>query len=214
VAWLVKILADLHDDNGRITLPGFYDGVDEIPDELRAQWASLNHDGDAFLQSVGLSQAAGEPGYSVLEQIWARPTCDINGISGGYSGEGFKTVLPSIAQAKVSFRLVGQQDPVKIQKAFYQHVEQRLPADCEVSYTTKDGSAATLMPVDAPAFQKAQQALSDEWQKEAVYAGCGGSIPVECAVSDNCCAAPLSSFAAFSFWLALSATVTMSSLIA
>ena len=175
---LTRIISDLHDEHGKITLPGFYDGVEELSDEVRQQWDSLNHDGTAFLESVGLSNPAGESGYSVLEQIWARPTCDVNGISGGYTGEGFKTVLPSIAQAKVSFRLVGQQDPQKIQQAFYDHVQERLPADCTVSYKTKDGSPATVMPLDAPAFSKAQKALSEEWQKEAVYAGCGGSIPV------------------------------------
>ena len=175
---LTRILADLHDDEGRITLPGFYDDVPEIPDDVRAQWASLNHDDQKFLQSVGLSVPAGEKEFSVLEQIWARPTCDVNGISGGYTGEGFKTVLPSKAMAKVSFRLVGNQDPVKIQQALYAFIEERLPADCKVSYLTKDGSKATVMPVNAPAFRQAQQALTDEWQKDAVYAGCGGSIPV------------------------------------
>lgn len=181
---LTKILADLHDETGRITLPGFYDGVKELSDEVRTQWDSLNHDGSAFLKSVGLSTPAGEKGYSVLEQIWSRPTCDVNGISGGYAGEGFKTVLPSIAQAKISFRLVGQQDPVKVQKAFYEHVAARLPADCTASYKTKDGSPATVMPVDAPAFKRAQQALTEEWNKEAVYAGCGGSIPVVGHIKD------------------------------
>jgi acetylornithine deacetylase/succinyl-diaminopimelate desuccinylase-like protein len=175
---LTRILADLHDDNGRITLPGFYDGVKELPENVKQQWASLNHDGTEFLKSVGLSEPAGEKDYSVLEQIWARPTCDVNGIAGGYAGEGFKTVLPSKAVAKVSFRLVGDQDPVAIQKSFYKHIEDRLPADCTVSFKTKDGSKATVMPVDAPAFKQAQQALSDEWEKDAVYAGCGGSIPV------------------------------------
>lgn len=181
---LTRILADLHDAEGRITLPGFYDGVEELSDEVRKQWQSLQHDGTAFLESVGLSEPAGEKGYSVLEQIWARPTCDVNGISGGYAGEGFKTVLPSVAQAKVSFRLVGKQDPVKIQQAFYDHVQARLPADCTVSYQTKDGSPATVMPLGAPAFAKAQQALSDEWEKPAVYAGCGGSIPVVGHIKD------------------------------
>lgn len=175
---LNRILADLHDDNGQITLPGFYDGVPELSDTIKQQWSSLNHDGQAFLESVGLSVPAGEEGYSVLEQIWARPTCDVNGISGGYTGEGFKTVLPSTATAKVSFRLVGDQDPVAIQKAFYQHVRDRLPPDCSVSFKTKDGSKATVMQVDSVPFRQAQQALSDEWENDAVYAGCGGSIPV------------------------------------
>lgn len=175
---LNRILADLHDDQGRVTLPGFYDGVTPLPDNVKQQWEALNHDDKAFLESVGLAEPAGEKGFSVLEQIWARPTCDVNGINGGYTGEGFKTVLPSVAVAKVSFRLVGEQDPDAVQKAFYQHVQDRLPSDCTVSFKTKDGSKATVMPVDAPAFKLAQQALTDEWQKEAIYAGCGGSIPV------------------------------------
>ncbi len=175
---LTRILADLHDDQGRITLPGFYDGVHELTNDVRQQWDALNHDDTEFLKNVGLEHPAGEQGYSVLEQIWSRPTCDVNGISGGYSGEGFKTVLPSKAMAKVSFRLVGDQDPEKIQQAFYQHVNERLPADCSVEFKTKDGSPATTMPVDAPAFKRAQRALTDEWEREAVYAGCGGSIPV------------------------------------
>lgn len=175
---LTRILADLHDENGRVTLPGFYDGVTDIPDQVREQWASLNQANEGFLTEVGLSVPAGEKGYSVLEQIWARPTCDVNGISGGYTGEGFKTVLPSKAVAKVSFRLVGDQDPVAIQQALYRHIEERLPEDCTASYLSKDGSPATVMPVDAPAFRQAQKALSDEWENDAIYAGCGGSIPV------------------------------------
>ncbi|MBX2880361.1 MAG: dipeptidase [Granulosicoccus sp.] len=175
---LTRILANLHDENGRITLPGFYEGVTEVPANVKAQWDSLKHDDEKFLGDVGLSTPAGETGYSVLEQIWARPTCDINGISGGYSGEGFKTVLPSQATAKVSFRLVGQQDPEKIQKAFHQYVREQLPEDCSVEFRSKEGAAATVMPVDAPAFSQAHEALSEEWPNNAVYAGCGGSIPV------------------------------------
>ena len=181
---LTRILSDLHDDNGRITLPGFYEGVAELSDEVRQQWASLDHSDEQFLGSVGLSKPAGESGYSALEQIWARPTCDVNGITGGYTGEGFKTVLPSCASAKVSFRLVGEQDPDKIQQAFYQHVQERLPEDCTVTYNSKGGAPATIMPMGDPAFKKAQQALTDEWNKEAVYAGCGGSIPVVGHIKD------------------------------
>jgi len=181
---LTRILSDLHDEDGRITLPGFYDGVDPLPADIKRQWDSLNHDDQGFLQEVGLSVPAGEPDATVLEQIWARPSCDINGIAGGYAGEGFKTVLPSQAMAKVSFRLVGRQDPVAIEAAFKEFIESRLPEDCTVSYVFKNGSAATVMPVDAPAFGKAHQALSDEWPNEAVYAGCGGSIPVVGHIKD------------------------------
>lgn len=108
---LARVLADLHDDQGRVTVPGFYDDVPELPDDLRAQWDGLGFDPDAFLGSVGLKHPAGEAGRSVLEMIWSRPTCEINGMTSGYTGAGFKTVLPAQASAKVSFRLVGQQDP-------------------------------------------------------------------------------------------------------
>ncbi len=175
---LNKLLAGMHDDTGRITLPGFYDGVHEVPAEQKQQWNTLAEDNKDFLKNVGLSDAAGEEGYSVLEQIWSRPTFDVNGIWGGYTGEGFKTVLPSQASAKISFRLVGDQDPDKIQAAFHHYIESNLPADCSVEFHSKDASAAINMPIDAAAFSKAQKALTEEWNTDAVYAGCGGSIPV------------------------------------
>jgi len=175
---LTRILADLHDDTGRVTLEGFYDGVDEPSAETLAEWASLEQDESAFLGAVGLTTPAGEQGRSVLEQVWSRPTCDVNGIDGGYTGEGFKTVIPSIARAKVSFRLVGRQDSAAVRQAFEAHVAARLPADCTASYKSKDGSPAIVMPVDAPAFRAARDALTAEWDRPAVQAGCGGSIPV------------------------------------
>ena len=175
---LTEILGRLHDENGRVTIPGFYDGVSDIPPSLKAQWDGLGFDEGAFLGDVGLSAAAGETQYSALEQIWSRPTAEINGISGGYTGEGFKTVLPSKAMAKVSFRLVSQQDPDAIQNAFRAFIEDALPEDCTVSYKTKNGSPAIELPMDNPAFEKARQALSDEWPNDGVFAGCGGSIPV------------------------------------
>ncbi len=181
---LTRILGELHNDDGVVQLPGFYDGVTELPEKVAKQWESLDFSETDFLSDVGLSVAAGEKGYSVLQQIWSRPTCEINGISGGYTGEGFKTVLPSQAVAKLSFRLVGDQDPDKISKALYQWVEERLPADCEVSFKSKDGSPATVMPIDDPVFTQAADALEAEWQKPAVFAGCGGSIPVVGYIKD------------------------------
>ena len=175
---MTRILAGLHDDTGRITLDGFYDGVDDISPELKTQWDGLGFDTSAFLGGVGLSEPAGEKDYTALEQIWARPTCEINGIAGGYAGPGFKTVLPSKAVAKVSFRLVGKQDPDKIQATFRKYIEDNLPSDCSVSFLSKNNAGATVMPLDNPIFEKARQALTDEWPKEAVFAGGGGSIPV------------------------------------
>lgn len=175
---LTRLLADLHDATGRVTLPGFYEGVEEVPAALKAQWQSLGFDADAFLAEVDLSVPAGEQGYSVLEQIWARPTAEVNGIWGGYTGAGFKTVLPSKASAKISFRLVGTQDPDKIRAAFRAHIEAGLPADCTVAYHSKDGSPAFSVDLSNPAFEQARAALTTEWGREAVFLGGGGSIPV------------------------------------
>ena len=122
---LAKVLAAIHDKNGKVTIPGFYDGVGDLPKTTRAQWRSLKFSDAKFLREVGLSVPAGEKGKSVLEQIWARPTAEVNGIWGGYTGAGTKTVLPSKAHAKLTFRLVGKQKPQKILKAFRKFVKER-----------------------------------------------------------------------------------------
>ncbi|PVH28742.1 dipeptidase [Pararhodobacter oceanensis] len=175
---MARVLADLHDETGRITLDGFYDGVPELSNAQRAQWDDLGFDADAFLGDVDLSIPAGEQGRSALEMIWSRPTCEINGMTSGYTGAGFKTVLPSQAHAKISFRLVGTQDPEAILAAFERHVAARVPADCKFEILEPEGSPATVMPVDNPAFEAAREALSDEWPRPAAFIGCGGSIPI------------------------------------
>jgi len=175
---LTRALADLHDENGEITLPGFYDGVPELPDEIRAQWQALAFDHGRFLGDVGLSEPFGAPDRTPLEKLWARPTAEVNGIWGGYTGEGFKTVLPSQASAKVSFRLVGTQDPEKIHAAFVEHVQSYLPADVSAAFPNGHGAQASRMPTDDPAFETARKALSDEWGMEAAFIGSGGSIPI------------------------------------
>ncbi|MDE0696942.1 MAG: M20/M25/M40 family metallo-hydrolase [Boseongicola sp.] len=175
---LARIIASLHDENGRITVPGFYDGVDELPASIRAQWEGLGFDADGFLKGVDLSEPAGESGRSVLEMIWSRPTCEVNGFSGGYTGDGFKTVLPSRATAKISFRLVGSQDPVAIRKSFRAMVRDALPPDCTVKFADHGASPASVMSTDDPAFEAARHALSDEWPNEAAFVGSGGSIPI------------------------------------
>ncbi|KAA9008959.1 M20/M25/M40 family metallo-hydrolase [Histidinibacterium aquaticum] len=175
---LSKILASLHDDDGRVTVPGFYDGVPELSDEIKAQWEGLSFDSDGFLGAVGLSRPAGETDRTPLEMIWARPTCEINGITGGYTGDGFKTVLPSKATAKVSFRLVGQQDPHAIRKSFRAMVEEMLPPDCTAEWHDHGASPASVMSTENPAFEAARQALSEEWPNPAAFIGSGGSIPV------------------------------------
>ena len=175
---LARILADLHDDQGRIMVPGFYDGVADIDDEIRAQWDALGFDPQAFLGAVGLQHPAGEAGRSALEMIWARPTCEINGMISGYTGAGFKTVLPARASAKVSFRLVGQQDPHALRDAFRAFVRARVPADCSVEFVEHGASPASVMETRHPAFEAARQALSAEWPKPAAFVGSGGSIPI------------------------------------
>ncbi len=173
-----QIIAGLHDETGRITLPGFYDAVPELTDEIRSQWQGLGFDHAAYLGDVGLSVPAGEQDRTPLEMIWSRPTCDVNGIWGGYTGDGFKTVLPSQAHAKLSFRLVGKQDPVAIHEAFTTYVTDNLPPDCSVEFNSEDGAPASQMSTELPAFEQARQALSDEWPRPAAYIGCGGSIPI------------------------------------
>jgi acetylornithine deacetylase/succinyl-diaminopimelate desuccinylase-like protein len=175
---LTRILGGLHDGSGRVTVPGFYDGVTELPDAIRAQWQALAFDHARFLGDVGLSVPAGEHDRTPLEMIWSRPTAEVNGIWGGYTGDGFKTVLPAEAHAKISFRLVAGQDPDALRDSFRAWVRAQLPADCRVEFHGHGNSPAGVMSVEAPAFDAARQALSDEWGKPAAFVGCGGSIPI------------------------------------
>ena len=175
---LSRILANLHDDQGRITIPHFYDGVTELPDAIRAQWQALAFDHARFLGDVGLGQPAGEQDRTPLEMIWSRPTAEVNGIVGGYTGDGFKTVLPSEARAKVSFRLVGQQDPLAIRAHFRDWVRPQLPPDCTATFHDHGASPAGQMEIAHPAFEAARAALAAEWGRPAAYVGCGGSIPI------------------------------------
>lgn len=175
---LSRILGNMHDAQGHITIPQFYDGVTELPDDIRQQWQGLAFDHASFLASVGLSVPAGEQDRTPLEMLWSRPTAEINGIWGGYTGDGFKTVLPAQAHAKISFRLVGDQDPEAIRKNFRAWVEAQLPADCSVEWKSHGAGPASVMPIDDPAFEIARAGLSEEWGRPAAYVGCGGSIPI------------------------------------
>ncbi len=175
---LSAILAGLHDDEGRIQIPGFYDDIIEPDDAQMAQWQGLGFDGGQFLGEIGLSRPMGETDRSVLEQLWARPTAEINGISGGYSGPGTKTVIPSQASAKVSFRLVPGQDPDSVLKKFRAFVTARLPEDCKVDFVGEGGTPAVGFDVNARPFQAAAEALAEEWGKPPVMMGSGASIPI------------------------------------
>ena len=140
---LARILAAMHDDNGRVTIPGFYDGVKDLPPDIKADLKGLDLTPENFLAEVGLKVPAGENDRMLIEQIATRPTAEINGLIGGYTGEGAKTVIPGQATAKVSFRLVGAQDPQKIRAAFHAFVRARLPADAKVEFKSFAGAPAT-----------------------------------------------------------------------
>jgi acetylornithine deacetylase/succinyl-diaminopimelate desuccinylase-like protein len=172
------ILAAMHKPDGSVAIPGFYDGVHELPADIKADLAGLGMTPEKFLVPVGLKIPAGEQGRMLIEQVSTRPTAEVNGIVGGYTGEGAKTVIPGKAMAKVSFRLVGAQNPEKIRAAFREFVRVRLPADCKVEFGDFGSAAAFDVAFDNPALGKARAALADEWGKKAVTIGAGGSIPI------------------------------------
>ena len=175
---LSELLAALHDETGRVTIPGFYDDVRAPSPAQLASWRALGFDASGFLGGVGLSETAGEKDFSILEQLWARPTAEINGIVGGYGGPGTKTVIPAQATAKLSFRLVPGQEASKIIAGLRRFVEERLPADAEVTFAHEGGSPAVGFDTHAAHFQAASRALATEWGKPPVIMGCGASIPI------------------------------------
>ncbi len=175
---LAQILGALHDPDGRVALDGFYDAVREPAPEVIARWKTLDFDPRDFLGEVGLAEPAGERDRSVLEQLWSRPTAEINGVIGGYTGEGFKTVIPAEARAKVSFRLVPDQDPKAVWASFQRFVRERLPHDCDVVFHERGGAPGIALSEDNPALKAAVAALREEWDVDPVLMGSGGSIPI------------------------------------
>ena len=174
-----RIIASFHDDEGRVAVEGFYEGVYDVPADQLRQWETCGFDEAAYLASVGMTRPHGEAGYSALVQQWARPTLEINGLWGGYQGAGTKTVIPAEAHCKLTCRLVGDMDPDSLRGRIRRHVEERLPHDARVTWNQDlDGAPAAVMNTDRPEFEAARQALSEEWDREAVFAGMGGSIPV------------------------------------
>ena len=175
---LTKILGALQDENGRVQLPGFYDRVSPVSNAQRAQWDALGFDEAAYLHGIGLTSPVGERGYAALERLWARPTADINGIWGGYTGAGSKTVIASEASAKVSFRLVPNQDPDEVMEQFKRFVIDRLPPGATATFGDFARSPGIEVNVDSPYVRAAMAALAEEYGKPAVLMGSGGSIPV------------------------------------
>ena len=173
-----RIIAAMHGPDGRITVPGFYDGVHETGDNRKAQWDALGLSEAEFLGTVGLKYAIGEKDRTLIEKMQARPTCDCNGIWGGYAGEGAKTVIAGEAGAKISFRLVHDQDPQKIRTSFRDYVRSMIPADCSVEFIDHATTRATQVREDSDELRKACIALKAEWGNEPVILGGGGSIPV------------------------------------
>jgi acetylornithine deacetylase/succinyl-diaminopimelate desuccinylase-like protein len=176
---LAQILAGLKDENGHILIPGFYDGIIPPSPEELAAWQSLPFDEEEYrIHEVGARQLVGEPGYSVLERTWARPTLDVHGIPGGFIGAGAKTVIPAKALAKVSMRLVPGMTPTKSFALYKSYVEKIAPAGVDVEVRLIHSGEACLIPVDNPYIQAATRALQTVWGKETVFIRSGGSIPI------------------------------------
>ena len=175
---LSTILGQLHDNQGRVTIPGFYDQV-QVPDAaLRAMWKTLPFDEKQFAQELAVEQLVGESGFTTLERRWCRPTLDINGLTSGYQGAGAKTVLLATATAKLSMRLVPDQDAIKIAEAFETYIHQITPAGVRVKLERLSASPAALTPETSPAIAAAVEACEEGMGKKPVFVREGGSIPV------------------------------------
>lgn len=175
---LSRIVADIHDKDGRIQIPGFYEGITDPPAEQLNSWKALGLTAAEFLGPIGLKTSIGEKDRDIIEQIQSRPTCDINGIWGGFTGEGSKTVIPAEARAKISCRLVSKQSPQKVKDGIAAFIKARVPGDCTFEILDMKGSPAVELPFDSGPLQAARRALKAEWNKDAAIIGSGGSIPI------------------------------------
>lgn len=174
---LSTILAGLHDDNGRVAIDGFYEGVKELPEPVRQQWSELAKE-RGLLGEVDLTSGVTEEGYTPLEAMWGRPTVDINGITGGNQGPGERSVLPGTATARLSFRLVAGQEPEVIRQRFRKHVEARMPKGCRVAFEGANGSSAVVLSQESRFLSAAARGLEAEWGAPTVLRGTGGAIPL------------------------------------
>ena len=175
---LCRLLGELVDLRGRVTLPGFYDDVIEPGDEERRMWADLGSDDADLKEQLGLAHLSGEEGYTTRERLWARPTCDVNGLTGGYQGEGAKTVLPGTASGKVSFRLVPGQDPHAIKQSFVRTLGEKCPTNVKIDFKFFGAEPAALVPHDSPAAKLAAEAVEIGFGTRPAFIRGGGSIPV------------------------------------
>lgn len=172
------IVASLHDEEGRVAIPGFYDRVVEWEKEIRDRIAALEFDEEAYREELGAPALAGEAGYTTLERLWIRPTCDVNGLLSGYTGEGAKTVLPGKAMVKVSFRLVPDQDPRRVARLLEDHVRRVAPPGVTVEVTELHGGRPWRADLEGPLPEAAARALERAFGRRPVLTGEGGSIPI------------------------------------
>ncbi|CAN5417829.1 dipeptidase [soil metagenome] len=175
---LCEMIASLHDENGRITIPGFYDNVADLSDTERSELAKAPFDLEEYKRDLGIGDVMGETGYSTNERTSIRPTLDVNGIWGGYTGEGAKTVLPSKASAKISMRLVPNQTPDEITELFTRHFKSIAPAGVTVEVRPHHGGMPYVTPVDSVEFEAASKAMEEAWGKKPIPTRGGGSIPI------------------------------------
>ncbi|MEE2906107.1 MAG: dipeptidase [Gemmatimonadota bacterium] len=175
---LAQIISSLHDSEGRVAIPGFYDDVLEWDDEVRSQIAALPHDDDAYQTDLEVDALTGESGFSTLERLWIRPTCDVNGLLCGYTGQGAKTVLPNRAMAKVSFRLVPTQTPEKVKELLETHLQNIAPPGVTVELEMLQGGRPWRAQLEGSAFEAAGEALEEAFGTYPVSMGGGGSIPI------------------------------------
>jgi acetylornithine deacetylase/succinyl-diaminopimelate desuccinylase-like protein len=182
---LTELFAKLHDKNFHVTVPGFYDKVAKISKSERKSLNSLPWNKKAFQKAVGAPAYCGEKGFSIIEQLWTRPTLELNGVWGGYQGEGAKTVIPSKAYAKFSTRLVPAQDPRRIAKLVEKHIRKLLPKSVHCKFQVLSTGKPWVAPFQAPIFQIAQAALEKGFGKRAVFIREGGSIPFVTQMHDT-----------------------------
>ncbi|UCD74827.1 MAG: M20/M25/M40 family metallo-hydrolase [Phycisphaerales bacterium] len=175
---LARILGELHDENGLIQIPGMYDDVRELSEAEAKAWENLGFDDAGFLGGIGLKESTGEKGRTLLQRLWSRPTCDVNGMWGGYIGQGAKTVIPAEAHAKISCRLVPDQDPEKIYNGLVKFLKDRTPPDCTWEIECHGKNPAIRVPTESPYLEAALKGLRATFDNPPVLIGCGGSIPV------------------------------------
>lgn len=181
---LSRLVALLHDDSGRVAIPGFYDRVLPLNEWERELWAHLPSTENGWLATTGSPRLSGEAGYSFLEQVWARPTAEVNGIGSGYQGEGSKTIIPSRATAKLSFRLVPDQDPHELRPLIDNFFKERCPDSVEMELIAQHEGKPYLVKPDSPFAKAAQKALADAFEKPVAFIREGGSIPITQSIKD------------------------------